>query len=790
MYRSLAANYDPARTVCPQRMAYVDFPELPFHDTMWSLSISDDGVVYAGVCGELTGGLSVHLYAYDPRQHEVREIADYAQVCKQPNDNGLAPQSKIHYSMCPAPDGKLYTATHCTGAPWTWKSWSAWKYWDHPKHGFPGAHLVVYDPATNQCEDRGIILPNEGCRVLKLDRQRMRLHAISFPRSHYYVYDLHTGVLKDLGRVSCVNPQALFLDRKGNGYTTDDFGYIVRCNADTLRLELLPTRLPAPSFCPYGHNTIYEGIESPDGKTVYGVTWSGQPQLFAYYPEQGPDGRIEDLGPAFFEHINRFDSFGALNLAGGLTIPGDGYLYLCPHDQNVSPSGRRMTRFHLESRTWEDLGLIDLGGRHAPFISEGVLGRDGTIYMAEDVASPARFYVYRPPSTSPLKWTPPHRVLRDVPRHFPPVEIGDVSTDLDTNDPSVDMQKIGTWVRSINQATLYRGAIELRPLNRFGRVTEISADAMSILGMTSSRDGKLFAVTGGDRSHFISYEHIPRAQHVLNHGVLHEGPVDHAGVVCRTDGTLIVWITPSDGNATQAWSYAPEYDASMFRVKLVNRLIPIDQDFGRVVKMAASGGVIACLCADGQLHLRDEKTLDVLKSWTVAPAGCEHMLIAPMRDRQFAFTTGGEIKTVCPQTTEPRSIFGSDSAHVTALAAGADRIAFGLSDGTIGDIVGGQIIRKEKAGWQRPVRCLCITDDGTIWGVAGTGVGHLYRFAANDQAPVSYETPATSYPYWWVGYEINHLAPAPRGAIYMGETGRLAHLFIYYPDAPFVDPSR
>ena len=83
MIRSLATNYNAENIVPADKLGYIDFPELPLHETMWSLSIADDGVIYIGVCGELTGGLSVHLYAYDPQKHQLKEIADYSEVCGQ-----------------------------------------------------------------------------------------------------------------------------------------------------------------------------------------------------------------------------------------------------------------------------------------------------------------------------------------------------------------------------------------------------------------------------------------------------------------------------------------------------------------------------------------------------------------------------------------------------------------------------------------------------------------------------------------------------------------------------------
>jgi len=67
----------------------------------------------------------------------------------------------------------------------------------------------------------------------------------------------------------------------------------------------------------------------------------------------------------------------------------------------------------------------------------------------------------------------------------------------------------------------------------------------------------------------------------------------------------------------------------------------------------------------------------------------------------------------------------------------------------------------------------------------------MFRLSQTDASPVSYGTVAASFPYWWVGYEINHMASGTNGIIYLAETGRLAHLFIFYPDnAGYVDSDK
>ena len=86
----------------------ITFPELPVHDTIWSITTGSDGKVYAGICGELTGGLSVFLVSYDPVSEQTEYVMEVAKELKEPPDNGRATHSKIHTCLVGSGDGKLY----------------------------------------------------------------------------------------------------------------------------------------------------------------------------------------------------------------------------------------------------------------------------------------------------------------------------------------------------------------------------------------------------------------------------------------------------------------------------------------------------------------------------------------------------------------------------------------------------------------------------------------------------------------------------------------------------------
>ena len=245
---------------------------------------------------------------------------------------------------------------------------------------------------------------------------------------------------------------------------------------------------------------------------------------------------------------------------------------------------------------------------------------------------------------------------------------------------------------------------------------------------------------------------------------------------------LITWVTPKDGSATALWHYDHQYDCAVFRMKFVNVLEPLDVQTGRIAAMAAAGKTVAALLEDGTVLIMDEK-LNTLEKFTGGGIAAQKpLLIAGRGDRYLCCINGTQVLEIGDKIKTPEVLIDSESSPITALTSGGQTVAYGTAAGEIKLMQAGRELRSGQAGWRKPVRCLCLAEDNTVWAVAGAGAGHLFRFAAADSEPVSYETPAANFPYWWVGYEVDHIAPGPGGCLYLAETGRLAHLLIFYPD--------
>jgi len=405
------------RTLIPADQVTVKvLDRLPRHDTIWDMHMAPDDTLYIGACVEHTAGMSAWLCSYRHDTGKVEYLADMAEVTGESNDSGHATQGKIHFSLCHDNDGLIYGATHCTTAPKGDIRWSPFSMYRDPIRSFPGSYLFVHDPKTRETRSLGILTPNEGIRVMVMDRDRNLLHITTYPKCHYLIYNLQKKTLEDLGRFAHLHQLALFLDRKGNAYTTDSFGRMLRIAADTHRIESLGVQLPHAHFRSGEHNILWQVAKQPGREVIYGATYVRDARMFRYDMESN---EMTDLGLAY----GRREPLPIPEevAIGGMTFGKDGSLYYTtaegrepedlprsnpprPYDPNAPQdvpwrrkSPGHLIRYDIETRGAEDLGIF--GPEELPFNGRschGTTDSKGNLYFNQSVSTPPRFYIYRP----------------------------------------------------------------------------------------------------------------------------------------------------------------------------------------------------------------------------------------------------------------------------------------------------------------------------------------------------------------------------------------------------------
>lgn len=383
-------------TAAPKRGTFHPFSRVPVADSCWSLSTGPDGRIYAAACTEMVGGVGVYIVRYNQQQDRLDYLLDVAKAVGDPADSGRATQCKIHYCFNPSPStGILYMATHLSGAPINEFYYSALSDMRHPRRGFRGSALLAYDTRHDRVLWHDILIPGEGARCTCLDDERGLLYVLSYPRDHFYVYDLKTRTLRDKGRIGSVNSQAIFLDARGRAYTANQYGQLLRYDPETDQLTELKAFLPAASYQNGWHSVIYDIVASPEGDCFYGITWNVQPQLFRYWPDEGPDGLVENLGSVTQERDRTMAVSMFLDHAGGLVFDAEGYLYYVisrwrPGEETRMLSARDMRdienhaivmRLDVNTGAREEFARLERSEGTTCYVSRGARDAQGDLYF-------------------------------------------------------------------------------------------------------------------------------------------------------------------------------------------------------------------------------------------------------------------------------------------------------------------------------------------------------------------------------------------------------------------------
>ncbi len=379
---------------------YLPIKGLPQHDSVWGLCTGKDGNIYLADCGELTGGLSVFILRYKVAEQQLEYLVEVGPALGEPPDNGHATQSKIHYCLLPGSDGLLYCATHASGPPLGDPIWRPWNCWDDPARCFPGSYLFTFDPATGRIDNLGIGPVKEGTRAMALDEKRRLLYGITWPRNHLYIYDLNKKVYTDLGRIGDINPQAIFLDREGNAWTTDDYGFFLKCDARQHQIQKLPTRCPHQPYRLGWHNVPYDVVPAPDWSCFYGTDWGYESHLWRFDPYCCPEGKIEDLGRAYGPKDFKTDLFLERWQVRGLVFGMDGRLYFTMRLGWEKPEETWLLRLDVKTGKREKVCCLVFGQHRPPAIASATPDFYGNLYFAEAGAAASGIYIYRPKQAS------------------------------------------------------------------------------------------------------------------------------------------------------------------------------------------------------------------------------------------------------------------------------------------------------------------------------------------------------------------------------------------------------
>ncbi|MFO7958292.1 MAG: hypothetical protein R6X33_14495 [Candidatus Brocadiia bacterium] len=410
-----------------KRARFYPYEQVPVSDTTWSLHAGPDRRIYSSACIEGRGGCAAIIARYDDEADGIEYVYDVGEAGGDPPDSGRATQCKVHYGFAPdARDGVLYAATHASAPALGDFFFNINADWGDERKAFRGSVLIAYDTAEDRVLWGRPFLPHEGCRCLCYDEERRWFYAVGWPRNHFFRYELDTGGLTDYGRLGSINPQAIWLDSHRRAYTTDDYGRIVRFDPDKDRLEELDLRVPRARYMSGWHTIVYDIVASPAEECLYGIPWCNQPHLFRHWPLDGPEGRIEDLGPASQCERDRHHPISFFrDHVGGLVFGPDGMLYYCvarwepgavegariPRDETTDSITGVVVQMDPATLERRDFAVLDRGdGKPSHYVSRGAMDRNGDLFFGNVGAVPSGIFRLEMDCTEPPD--PSRRALR------------------------------------------------------------------------------------------------------------------------------------------------------------------------------------------------------------------------------------------------------------------------------------------------------------------------------------------------------------------------------------------
>ncbi len=137
-----------------------------------------------------------------------------------------------------------------------------------PYKNYKGGHLYVYDPQTGDkiryrndiktpLKDLGIPVPGQSIYAMAMNKEKTKIYGITYPYAHFFIYDLNTNIVKDLGeflekrifagpeRTWRSVPRAIYCDpQSGFVYTSGNNGMLFRYKPGSSKLERTKMRLP------------------------------------------------------------------------------------------------------------------------------------------------------------------------------------------------------------------------------------------------------------------------------------------------------------------------------------------------------------------------------------------------------------------------------------------------------------------------------------------------------------------------------------------------------------------
>lgn len=353
------------------------FPDNLLHNAIWDFARGHGDSLYASLCGEQGASVCVRLYEFLPAEGRLRLCFDGGPVTMaRPR---AIPPSKIHTSLHPTRDGRLIMATHNTARAQGHPHWLFDSYYNHTWEGFPGSHVIEWDPARRQARSLGVPVPRDSIYGAAYDARHHAYWFTTFLRGHLHRLDLATMQTRDLGQITEFASYCICPDRHGHLYTSSRTGHVFRIDIDTGEIRDLGVFASTPEPHPWWKRQRHLGhhAHGPDGRLYLSFRFSDY--LYAVDPDSLSVERLGPFAPPGYDAV-------PLVAQKGLAFDSKGILWsvtMRPMDAMVG----NLCHLHrwdvLHGGKPECLGLLGTPDRATTCVSEMVMDSRDVLHLAD-----------------------------------------------------------------------------------------------------------------------------------------------------------------------------------------------------------------------------------------------------------------------------------------------------------------------------------------------------------------------------------------------------------------------
>lgn len=347
------------------------------------------------------------------------------------------------------------------------------------------------------------------------------------------------------------------------------------------------------------------------------------------------------------------------------------------------------------------------------------------------------------------------------------------------------------------------GRLENRSLRLFQSLSEpIPPEECAITSLCKGKNRKIYGATSGKKSHLFYYSFSPEGDGVCDIGVI-EGATSIKNTLC-IDKKGNLWGGISQGDKGYIFFYDTTKDfmgegmTSCGEIKII--LEPVLGEFIVSLISDEEKDLLYGLTNEGTFFIYDISKNQVMNKGQID----KNRLFSPVlvKDGKRDIYLFGAFGQIFKYSSLEDKIIPLD-IYVPFLKGRGfyDRVSsvcFNEYDGVIygGTKVDGILFSYNpetnftkmigKVTPEKDIPCLTAGNDGIIYGISGEkdGMAHLFFYNPENSSLVDLGLLYTTIEIPWHGYEFSSICTGEFGEIYLGESDRISHLFIYFPPIP------